>query len=126
LGRRNEHLLEKASAPLCFVTCGTCLFCRTGRENLCRNTIHIGHGAGWGVRPYYPGAMAEYCPMWARQCFELPDSMSFEEAALLDPLQVAVHAIDVSGLRAGDTFAVFGLGSDRRFTACRSRGTRIG
>jgi L-iditol 2-dehydrogenase len=54
--------------------------------------------------------MAEYCPMWARHCYELPDSVSFEEAALLDPLQVAVHAIDVSALRAGDTFVVFGLG----------------
>jgi len=108
--RADPKLLGKRVGALAYTTCGTCAFCRTGRENLCPNTIHMGHGAGWGTLPFFPGAMAEYCPVWSRQCYELPERMSWEEAALLDPLQVAVHAVELSGLRPGASFAVFGLG----------------
>jgi threonine dehydrogenase-like Zn-dependent dehydrogenase len=107
---RFEHLVGKRVGALCFVTCGECAFCLAGRENLCPRTVHIGHGAGWGRRDYYPGAMAEYCLLWARQCRVLPDSMSWEEAALLDPLQVGVHAVGLSGLRPGGSAVVLGAG----------------
>ena len=108
--RADKRLLGKRVGALAYTTCGTCLYCRTGRENLCPDTVHLGHGAGWGAMPYFPGAMAELCPVWSRQCYELPDALSWEEAALLDPLQVAVHAVELSGLRPGASFAVFGLG----------------
>jgi len=107
---RFEHLVGKRVGALCFVTCGECAFCLTGREDLCPRTVHIGHGAGWGRLDYYPGAMAEYCLLWGRQCRVLPDSVSWEEAALLDPLQVGVHAVGLSGLRPGGSAVVLGAG----------------
>jgi L-iditol 2-dehydrogenase len=103
-------LSGKRIAVLSFKACGQCDQCRNGRENLCRNTMHLGHGAGWGKRKYYPGGMAERCPAWGKLCFELPDDMSFQEAALLDVVGVGVHAARVAGVGPGASVAVFGAG----------------
>lgn len=103
-------LRGKRVAVLSFKACGQCEMCRSGRENLCKNTMHLGHGAGWGTRSYYPGGMAEACPAWGKLCFELPDEMSFEEASLLDVVGVGVHAARVAGVGPGASAAVFGAG----------------
>ncbi len=104
------QLLGKRVAVMSFKTCGACRHCRSGRENLCGNTMHLGHGAGWGKREYYPGGMADKCPAWGNLCFELPEVMSFEEAALLDVVGVGVHAARVGGVGPGSSVAVFGAG----------------
>jgi threonine dehydrogenase-like Zn-dependent dehydrogenase len=52
------HLAGKHVAVMSFKTCGQCRQCRSGAENLCGQTMHLGHGAGWGERDYYPGGMA--------------------------------------------------------------------
>jgi threonine dehydrogenase-like Zn-dependent dehydrogenase len=104
------HLIGKRVFAEPYNTCGLCEFCRTGRYNLCRNTRHIGHGAGWGLMDYYPGGMAEFCPVWATHVYELPDELSFEEATLLDPLAVAVHAVRLAGVRPGSRALVLGSG----------------
>jgi threonine dehydrogenase-like Zn-dependent dehydrogenase len=104
------ELLDKRVAVLSFKTCGKCADCRAGRENLCRQTMHLGHGAGWGKREYYPGGMAERCPAWGTLCFEIPDNMAYEEAALLDVVGVGVHAARVGGVGPGAAVAVFGVG----------------
>jgi L-iditol 2-dehydrogenase len=54
--------------------------------------------------------MAERCVAWGRLCFELPDGMSFEEAALLDVVGVGVHAARLAGVAPGASVAVFGVG----------------
>src|ERR1035438_5152691 len=56
-----EHLLGRRVGVQPYRVCGECEFCRSGRHNLCRETIHIGHGQGWGEMEFYPGAYAEYC-----------------------------------------------------------------
>ncbi len=104
------ELRDKRVAVMCFQTCGECEHCLGGRENLCTRTTHLGHGAGWGKRKYYPGGMAERCPAWGRFCFEIPDSMSFEEAAMLDVVGVGVHAARLASLTYGMSVAVFGVG----------------
>jgi threonine dehydrogenase-like Zn-dependent dehydrogenase len=104
------HLLGKRVAVLSFKTCGECPQCRSGAENLCKRTIHLGHGAGWGEREYYPGGMAETSPAWGISCFEIPDDMNFEEAALLDVVGVGVHAARIAGVGPADSVAVFGAG----------------
>lgn len=104
------ELRDKRVAVMCFQTCGTCGHCLNGRENLCTHTIHIGHGAGWGKREYYPGGMAERCLAWGKYCFEIPASMSFEEAAMLDVVGVGVHAARLAALTTGMSVAVFGIG----------------
>ncbi|MHA1266458.1 MAG: zinc-dependent alcohol dehydrogenase [Candidatus Helarchaeota archaeon] len=88
----NQKWLGKYVAPICSKVCGICEMCRTNRAHLCENTIHIGHGQGWGVQSYYPGAYAEYAPAWAPGCYELPSTLSFEEAAMMDVLAVSTHA----------------------------------
>lgn len=108
--KRNEHLLGKRVAVLPFKTCGRCYECKTGRENLCKQTIHLGHGAGWGEQAYYPGGMAEHAIAWANACYELPETVLPQDAAVLDVLGVGVHAVGVARLHPGETVAVFGAG----------------
>jgi 2-desacetyl-2-hydroxyethyl bacteriochlorophyllide A dehydrogenase len=103
-------LRGKRVAVLSFETCGECDLCNSGRENLCKNTKHLGHGAGWGKRRYYPGGMAERCPVWGKSCFLMPDEMTFEEAALLDVVGVGVHAARGAGVTPGSSVVVYGAG----------------
>jgi threonine dehydrogenase-like Zn-dependent dehydrogenase len=70
----------------------------------------MGHGAGWGERDYYPGGMAEKSLAWGNLCFEMPDEMSFEEAALLDVVGVGAHAARIAGVGPGASVGVFGAG----------------
>lgn len=107
---RFAHLLGKRVFVEPYNTCGLCDYCRTGRYNLCKATRHIGHGAGWDEMDYFPGGMAEYCPVWATHAYVLPDTISDEEATFLDPLAVAVHAVNVSRLLPGCSVLVLGSG----------------
>jgi len=107
---RYEGLMNARVAVLCFLTCGSCDACRSGNENLCKNTIHMGHGAGWGKRDYYPGGMAEYALAWARGCYVLPDEITFEEAAMLDVLGVGLHAAKRGRISPGRPVLVMGSG----------------
>jgi L-iditol 2-dehydrogenase len=78
---------------LCFKVDESCPWCRRDLRHLCVNTIHLGHGAGQFGREYYYGGMAEYVPIWADHCYPLPDSVSDEQAAMLDPFCVGLHAV---------------------------------
>ena len=104
------ELQEKRVAVMSFQTCGECGHCLSGHENLCKRTIHLGHGAGWGTLECYPGGMAERCPAWGTHCYEIPDSMSFEDAAMLDVVGVGVHAARLAKVDSGMSVAVFGVG----------------
>ncbi len=102
------HGRRRRVGVLSFRTCGACLYCRTGRSNLCPNTQHLGHGAGWvGSNP---GGMAEFCPVWSNHLFDLPNHVSFEEATFLDGLGVAVHAVRSAGVFPGCDVLVLGGG----------------
>ncbi len=107
---RWESLVGQRVAVQAFRGCGVCHQCRSGRENLCANTEHIGHGAGWKGLEWNPGAMAEQCPAWGEMCYPLPQRITFEEAVFLDGLGVAVHAVNRSGLRPGEVVCVLGAG----------------
>ena len=103
-----EHLLGKRVGVQAFRVCGECSFCRSGRQNLCRGTIHIGHAQGWGQLDYYPGAYAEYCLAWGDLLYPLPDETAFEEAALADVLCVAVHVNTRNPRPAGGALCIGG------------------
>jgi 2-desacetyl-2-hydroxyethyl bacteriochlorophyllide A dehydrogenase len=106
----DRPLLGKRVAVNTFITCGRCAFCRSGRENLCPDTKHLGHGQGWGVMDFYPGGMAEYCIAFASQVYELPEHVSDEEATFLDPMIAALHSVDVGAPKPLDRVAVYGAG----------------
>ncbi|NLE46171.1 MAG: alcohol dehydrogenase catalytic domain-containing protein [Chloroflexi bacterium] len=105
-----EHLLGKRVGVQAFRVCGHCALCRSGRENLCRDTVHIGHAQGWGVMDYYPGAYAEYCIAFGDLLHPMADHISFEEEAMRDILGVAVHAAGRATLREGDNVLCVGGG----------------
>lgn len=95
---------------LAFRTCGRCAECERGDSQLCANTEHLGHGAGWEDREYNPGGMAELMPIWRENVYALPENISFDQATFLDGLGVAIHAVRRAGIGTGDGVAVLGAG----------------
>ena len=99
---RYEHLLGQRVGAQAFRTCGVCSLCRQGHENLCKQTLHIGHAQGWGQLPddgsLYPGAYADTCLAWADLLHPISDDVTFEEETTRDFLGVAVHAWGRAGL----------------------------
>ena len=107
---RNACLLGKRVAPICSKVCGICADCRSGMTQLCPNTVHLGHGQGWGKQDFYPGAYAEYVPAWASGCFVIPDALPSEEAAMMDILAVCAHVAGQGDIRPGQPVLMLGAG----------------
>lgn len=110
LDERNFHLLGERVAPVCSKVCGACSECRAGRTRLCPNTVHLGHGAGWGVQDFYPGAYCRYVPSWAATCFPISDELSFAKAAMMDILAVCVHVAEQGRIQPGRPVLCIGAG----------------
>jgi len=89
------------------VSCGECAFCRTGDINLCDHREVLGVSCGEYRRH---GAFAEYVAVPARILYRLPESLSFDHAAMIEAVSVAVHAVHLTPLAAGDTAVVVGCG----------------
>jgi L-iditol 2-dehydrogenase len=83
--------------------CGRCEMCEAGHPNLCRRLHFCGN---------YPdgGSLCEFIHMPARSCFPVPDEIDDEQAALLEPLGVAIHAVDLARIRVGDAVGILGAG----------------
>ncbi len=110
LDGKNERLLGRRVAPVCSKVCGTCPECVSGQTQLCPNTVHMGHGQGWGKRDFYPGAYAEYVPAWGNGCFAIPDGLTSGEAAMLDILAVCVHVAHQGNIQPGRPVLIMGAG----------------
>lgn len=108
--KEHEHWLGQRVGVQAYRVCGQCKFCQTGRENLCRNMIHIGHAQGWGQMEYYPGGYAEYCVGWADLLFPMPEPITFGETAMGDILCVATHLVGRVHLYQGATVLCIGGG----------------
>jgi (R,R)-butanediol dehydrogenase/meso-butanediol dehydrogenase/diacetyl reductase len=83
--------------------CGECYVCRQGRYNICVNQGFNGL--------LNEGCMAEYFVLPAYSCYRLPDSVSNELGAMVEPLAVGLHAVRQGGIRVGDTVAIVGDGT---------------
>ncbi len=108
--KENEAWLGKRVAPICSKVCGICPDCREGREHLCANTVHMGHGQGWGDRAFYPGAYGRYTLAWGRECFEIPAHVSDAEAAMMDILAVCAHVARMGNVTPGRPVLCIGAG----------------
>lgn len=86
------------------IVCGTCDQCRAGRLNTCRNIRFM------GCPGQAPGALAEYSVMPAENCLKLPDSVSLDEGALLEPLSVGLYAVRLGDVYPAARVAVLGAG----------------
>ncbi|HUT88682.1 MAG TPA: galactitol-1-phosphate 5-dehydrogenase [Thermoguttaceae bacterium] len=89
------------------ISCGNCHFCRQGRINLCDNRRVLGVSCSEFRQE---GAFAEYVAVPESIVFRLPDGLSFEHAAMTEPLSVAVHAVGRVPIRLNDTAVVVGTG----------------
>jgi L-iditol 2-dehydrogenase len=89
------------------VYCGACPFCASGDVNLCDNRQVIGVSCGDYRRH---GAFAEFVVVPQRILYPLPASISFAEAAMLEAVSVALHAVRISEARGGETALVIGAG----------------
>lgn len=83
--------------------CGHCESCLKGHPNLCS---HLRFSSN------YPdgGCLCEWMLMPAHSCFPVPDAIDDVEAALLEPLGVAIHATDLARIRVSDSVAILGAG----------------
>jgi threonine dehydrogenase-like Zn-dependent dehydrogenase len=98
------------------ISCGDCDWCRAGRTNLCAQYRTIGL--------HIDGGLAQYVSSPARVCRVVPDGLGDEAAATAQPLAVALHAVRRSGLEAGQSCAVIGVGGIGAFivAAAAARG----
>lgn len=100
-GVDNLAVGDRVAADACW-RCGTCDACRSGRYNLCplSGSIGLASDGGFASRVRFPA----YCAV------PLPDAVSDEAGALLEPLAVGLHALDRGGARPGDRVVVLGFG----------------
>jgi len=89
------------------VYCGVCEFCRRGEVNLCDDRQVVGVSCGDYRRA---GAFAEYVTVPERILYRLPENLSFADAAMLEAVSVAIHAVRVAEVAGGETALVIGAG----------------
>jgi 2-desacetyl-2-hydroxyethyl bacteriochlorophyllide A dehydrogenase len=88
-----------------FAPCGTCPNCLRGDYHVCQEAATSGIGLGAN-----PGAYAETVVVHESMLIPIPDELSFEHGALVEPLAVALHGIDVGEASPGDACVVIGAG----------------
>ncbi len=85
------------------INCGECKYCQEGNPNLCQNMRFSGHGL-------QDGALREYMSWPEKFLFPIPDALSLNDAAMLEPLGVAIYAMDIANIKPGIRAGVFGCG----------------
>jgi len=95
------------------VYCGNCYFCRRGEINLCSNRRVLGVSCDEYSRN---GAFAEYVAVPERILYSLPDEISFEQAAMIEPVSIAFHALELAKVSLNESAVVFGAGIIGLFT----------
>lgn len=92
-----QRVMAANSAP-----CGECYFCRRDQENLCQDLL------------FNNGAYAEYIRIPERlvrkNMYRIPNHVGYQDAALVEPLACVMRGLEETGIRAGDSVAVIGLG----------------
>jgi L-iditol 2-dehydrogenase len=89
------------------ISCGQCPYCRAGQVNLCDHRRVVGVAP-----PEYRqhGAFAEYVALPARILYALPDLLTYEQAAMIEPVSIAIHAVQRVKIVSTDTAVVVGSG----------------
>jgi len=86
------------------INCGVCDYCRAGYPNLCANKIVL------GTKPWI-GAYAEYFVAPEQTLYHIPDHLSYDEAVMIEPLSVGVHAAREASLPLGSSALILGGGT---------------
>lgn len=89
------------------IYCGVCRFCQSGHVNLCDNRRVVGVSP---IEYKQHGAFAEYLTVPTRILYKLPDNLPHEQAAMVEPVSIAVHAVQRTKIVPGSTAVVVGSG----------------
>ncbi|KAK0490889.1 xylitol dehydrogenase [Armillaria novae-zelandiae] len=85
-------------------TCRTCEACKSGRYELCPDII-------FAATPPYDGTLCRYYKVPSDLAYPLPEGVSLEDGAMIEPLAVGVHSVaNLGGFRSGQSIIVFGCG----------------
>ena len=95
--------LDKRVGIFPLIPCGKCELCKKQLFEMCRNYNYLGSRCN--------GGFAEYCAVPEWNLIELPDNVTYEQAAMLEPMSVAVHAIRRAAPKKDDRVIVHGLGT---------------
>jgi L-iditol 2-dehydrogenase len=110
MGVEGIEVGQRVVSEVVYETCGRCRACKTGYYNLCLTR----RGLGWAAN----GAFAPFTVVEAKNIHSMPDNLSFEEAALSEPLAVCSYAVcELTGVTAGDVVLVSGPGPIGLLTA---------
>lgn len=90
------------------IYCGECFFCRRGQVNLCDHRRVL----GVSCEDYRQnGALAEYIVIPYRIAYHLPENVSFDQAAMVEPVSIALHAVNLARIYPTDSAVVVGAGT---------------
>lgn len=111
-GKRAEQLGWNEGDRVCGIShcgCGYCEMCLKGRYNICLNYGNEDKGhRQYGH--YTPGAYAQFMRTSVKSIFKIPDDMSLEYAACVDPLSIALYTVKRSKMQPGDDILILGTG----------------
>jgi L-iditol 2-dehydrogenase len=99
--------------------CYHCEFCLSGHHNVCANIRFLSN-------PHHPGFFRELVNLPADNFLPIPTGMSFNEAALAEPLAIAMHSLRLTSIRPGETVAVIGAGPIGLLTIAALRAAKAG
>ena len=100
---QNFKIGDRVVGDTC-VSCGQCTFCLLGDYGRCKKMQPVGTINAWD------GAYAEYLIMPERHLFHLPDSISFDQGAFVEPAATSLYAVKLADVSIGDTVLVHGTG----------------
>jgi len=86
------------------IGCGLCFFCKHGQYHQCHDKKIIG-------TKEWPGAFSEFVIAKEAMCYIMPKKMTFEEAAIIEPYCVGLHAVRRAEPKIGDSIAILGCGT---------------
>lgn len=102
---KGDHVVIEPGIP-----CGLCSYCKSGRYNLCPDVVFLS-------APPINGTFCDYVAIRHDMVFRIPDTLSFEEAAMVEPVAVGVHAVNRARFQKGDTAIILGAGPIGLLTA---------
>ncbi|KAK1066982.1 hypothetical protein LTR33_011456 [Friedmanniomyces endolithicus] len=120
LGHESAGIVTAVGSSVSFLTpgdkvalevglpCGQCARCKEGRYNICKEMRFRSSGKSF---PHFQGTLQERINHPAEWCYKLPEDVSLDLGALLEPLGVALHAFRRSQMQKGATVLVFGAGA---------------
>jgi len=102
----NVHGFSEGDRVTAFpiIACGSCEYCLSGKNNLCENRVVLGTSK-------WTGPFGEYVKAPQTVVYKIPNNITYDEGALIEPLAVGLHTFKRAKVGKGQTIAIFGAGA---------------